>query len=255
MKKEKLSGGLIPSDIKKDLVKDRHLKNISFLSANGNKWFYIALLSIVANIGQQIGWHRADKRFAENVQVAWVKMQPNGVTDIEIADKEKPVDFFMNTVESKLSEWTEKRFSKRKATIKTDYGFARLMMSPELQTDFMDNYKAAEVAAKLMACAECQEVETKVREVQMLDKDKIESTRNSQLYTSLIFITEQTKSKEGRIMSCENKIITVLWKFRPVADIVNKRDELKYNPLGQDIVRYDPKRDPTPVDLNACKAL
>lgn len=252
---EKITGGLIPNDQQKKLISTRHAKTLAAITTDRNKWFYITILVVLLSIGQQIGWHVADKRFAENVRVAWVKMYPNGHSDVEIVEDEKPIDFFVNTVESKLAEFVEKRYSKLKETISTDYGFANLMMSPQMQTDFLDNYKAADVAQKFITCAECNQEKTKVREIQMLAKDKIEQTRNRQQYTTLVFTTKQIKNKDGRIVSCENKIVTLLWTFRPVGEIVNKRSELRYNPLGQDIIRSDEKHDSTPVDLNACKKL
>ncbi len=255
MSKEKLKSGLIPSNTHAEMVRNRHAKNMSHLKADRQKWFYTSLFLALLSAVLAFGWHKADKRFAENVRVAWVKMYPNGHTDTEIAENEKPVDFFMSTVESKLSEWTEKRFSKRKETILTDYGFAKMMMGETMKVDFTENYHAAEVAAKFIACSECLQVNVKVREVQLLDKDKIDGSRTRQQYTTLVFMTEQSKSKEGKIVSCENKIITILWSFRPVGEIVERRDELRYNPLGQDLIRADYKNDPTPVDLNNCKKL
>lgn len=252
---EKLTGGLIPTKQQEKLLNERHTKSMTNIKTDRNKWFYITVVVSLLSIGQQIGWHVADKRFAENVRVAWVKMYPNGHSDVEIVDEEKPVDFFINTVESKLTEFVEKRYSKLKATIATDYGFANLMMSPQMQTDFLDNYKAVEVSDKFINCVECNEIRTKVREIQILAKDKIEQTRNRQQYTTLVFATSQIKNKDGRIVSCENKIVTLLWTFRPISEIVNKRSELRYNPLGQDIIRADEKNDPTPIDLNACKKL
>jgi hypothetical protein len=255
MNKEKLKSGLIPSDTHAEMVKNRHAKNMAHLLADRQKWFYATVFLSLLSAVLAFGWHKADKRFAENVRVAWVKMYANGHTDTEIAENEKPVDFFMTTVESKLSEWTEKRFSKRKETILTDYGFAKMMMGEEMKVDFTENFNAAEVAAKFIACTECLQITAKVREIQLWDKDKIEGTRNKQQYTALVFTTEQSRSKEGKIVSCENKIITILWTFRPMGDVVNRRDELRYNPLGQDLIRADYKNDPTPIDLNNCKKL
>ena len=253
--KEKLSGGLIANNTHEEMVKNRHAKTMAHITVDRNKWFYVAMISLICNVGQQIGWHKADKRFAENVRVAWVKMYPNGLTDTEIADVEKPVDFFMNTVDSKLKEWIKKRYSMNKATITSDYGFAHFMMSEKMKTDFMDNYKAPDIASAFKKCNDCQEINVKIRDLRMIDKEKIENTRNGQQYTAMALTTEQKLNKEGRIVSCENKITTILWKFRSIAEVANKPSELEYNPLGQEIIASDSRTDPVPIDINACKKL
>lgn len=246
--------GVVPENTNKIMQK----KNPNFLSVvttERNRWFLVAVLSIGANIGQQIGWHKADARFANNVRVSYVKMFPNGVTEIEIADNEKPPEFFPRTVESKLVEWTTKRYRKKKATIASDYGFAHIFMSEKERVNFMHNYNAPEVIEKLNKCPECGEVDVKVRNLQIVDKDGVPNTRKLQQYSTLAFITEQHSNKEGKLINCKNKIVSILWTFRPIEQVSSRKDELFANPLGQDIISSEIKDDPTPIDLAACKKL
>lgn len=254
-KREVQPGALVPENIQEQMAKHRHTKNLAASKANENKWFFVALASTLLAGVCAYGWHNADKRFAENVRVEWVKLSPNGTYVVEYAERDKPVQYFDRTVESKLSEFAEKRYSKRRETISTDYGFASLMMSPELRTDFMENEKAAKVAADLVECKECAQVENIIRDVQSIDKDLVPGSKDRQQYNALIFSTFKIREKGGRVTGCANKIITLIWTFRPKEEILNRRDELRYNPLGQEIIRSTIRDDPTVVSEQECKKL
>lgn len=254
IRRKTVPGALIPEGEKEGLKKARYTKTIAMARAAENRWFYVALASLALACVTTYGWHQADKRFAENVRVAYVKLAPNGTSFVEYEENGKPVDFYKTTVEGKLAEWVEKRYSKRKSTITTDYGFAHLMMSTELQNDFMVNEKAATVAAEVTACANCTQKEMKIRDIQSIDKDLVPGSSTRQQYNTLVFAIERTRESSGTV-TCINKIVTLLWTFRPMKEIVNKRDELRYNPLGQEIIRSSIRDDPTKVSDQECRSL
>lgn len=247
-------GGLVPLDAKESMKKERHTKTLANYKANENRWFYTAIAAIAIACVNGLGWHNADKRFAENVRVAYVKLSPNGTYVVDYEDEQKSVDYFTATVESKLSEFVEKRYSKRRDTITTDYGFARLMMSPEMRTDFMENYEAAKVAAELVECHQCAQITSKIRDVQSIDKDLVPGSKSRKQYNTLVFSTLQTKDQSGKV-SCKNQIVTLIWTFRPKEEIVTKREELRYNPLGQEVIRSTIRDDPTIVTEKECRNL
>lgn len=231
------------------------MTNIGQAKADKNRWFYACVILTLLSTFLVIGWYRADKRFAENVQVAYVKLSADGTSFIEYADSDKPVNFYASTVESKLSEFVEKCYSRRRETILTDFGFCNLLMSPDLSAQFRETFQAQKVAADLKACTDCDQVTTRIREITGIDRDKITTRKESYQYTNLVFVTDQYVNKAGRVYKCENKIITVLWQFRPMAEVVNRRDELRYNPLGMEVIRSDPRNDPTPINIDACLKL
>jgi hypothetical protein len=253
-RRKTVPGALVPEDEKEVLKKSRLTKSIATSRANENRWFYVALASTAVACLTSFGWHQADKRFAENVRVAYVKLAPNGTYFVDYSDDKNPVEFYKATVESKLAEWVEKRYSKRKSTITTDYGFAHLMMSTELQNDFMVNEQAAKVAAEVVACGNCSEKDMKIREVQSIDKDLVPGSTTREQYNTLVFAIEKKREQSGQV-SCSNKIITLIWTFRPQAEIVNKREELRYNPLGQEIIRSTIRDDPTRVPEQECRTI
>lgn len=254
-RRETEPGGLLPEVAQPNAKERRHAKSVSNAKADANRWFYVAVCSMLMTCVVGAGWYKADKRFAENVRVAWVKLSPNGTYVVEYADEEKPVDYFTATVESKLAEYAEKRFSKRRETISTDYGFANLMQESELSVHFMENEKAAAVAAEVVDCQNCPQTHNKIRTIQSIDKDLAPGSSKNQQYTTLVFSTMQNRDKNGKITSCENKIITLLWTFRPRSQIVDKTDQLRYNPLGMGIIRDTIRDDPTVITDQECRKL
>lgn len=254
-KRDVQPGGLMPEDAREAMAKHRFTTSLAKSKTNENKWFYVAMASMLMTSFMAWGWHSADKRFAENVRVEWVKLSPNGTYVVEYAEHEKPLQYFDRTVESKLSEFVEKRYSKRRETISTDFGFASLMMSPELRTDFIENEKAPKVAADFVECKECAQIENVIRDVQSIDKDLVPGSKDRNQYNALIFSTFKSREKGGRITGCSNKIITLIWTFRPKEEILNKRDDLRYNPLGMEVIRSTIRDDPTAVSDQDCKKL
>jgi hypothetical protein len=245
--------GLIPRDKYHDkLLKSRMAKEASEIKVTRN-YLAIAIIGLILACFALIrGWQVAEKRFAENVRVSYVKLSPNGSYNVEYEDENKPVDFFKTTVDSKLSEFVEKRFSKRKNTITYDYGFSNLFLSPQLSNQFLNDYKAAKVAAEHLSCVNCSDEVFEVRNLQGLAADVIPNTKDDQEYTTLVFARMKKISTEGFTTDCSNKMVTLLWHFRAKNEVVSKRDQLKFNPLGMEILRADIKNDPTPVSLAEC---
>lgn len=252
-RREIVPGGLVDADHAKSLKRGRMSRTLSALRADNNKLFYVLIVVAAQSVFANIGWREAERRYAEDVRIAYIKMDKDGTTDVTFEEKEKPDSFFESTVESKLIEYTERRFSKRRETITPDYGFAMLFQEPELRTEFLVNQNAADEAAKLVACKDCKSVSVKVRDIQMVDKDPIPTTRTRQQYTTLVFTTFVNKTRAGDIESCENKIITYIWTFRAKKQVVKRNDELKYNPLGQGIIRETMRDDPTVIPVAECK--
>jgi hypothetical protein len=245
--------GLIAHDkLHQALIKSRMAKDLSELKVSLNYMAVALITMIILTIAVTFFWMQSDKRFAENVRVSYVKLEPSGSYQVEFEDESKPIDFFKATVDSKLSEWVEKRYSKRKATITTDYGFSNLMMSEQLSNAFLMDFKAAKVAAVHVSCFNCADEELKVRNLQNLSADPIPGTKNDIEYSTLVFARQRKILTNGLVGECTNKMITILWHFRSKGEIVAKRDQLIFNPLGMEVLRADEKVDPTPVSTADC---
>ncbi|WKB50510.1 VirB8/TrbF family protein [Eleftheria terrae] len=248
-------GGLMDQqEYQTGLKKGRYAATQAFLRASRNigairEFILLALLIFVT-----FAWYRADERFANNVRVAWVKLMPDGTTSVEYADESTKIDFFPATVESKLSEYVERRFSKLRKSIDADYGFANLLMSDKLSKEFTDpnGYNAAEVSARLANCDGCNETQVTVRNLQSIDKDPLPKSKKDYLFTTLAFVRVKETNKDHQVVDCKNQIITLIWTFRPTEKIVARRAELRYNPIGIEIDRESVRDDPTPVNIKEC---
>jgi len=256
--REMTPGGLIPagSSFHEQLRKGRLKATTAFLQTRSNWQSLTIVFLVLLCLFLGLQWKVADERFANNVRVEWVKLSPDGSSTVVFADDNKPVEFFQSTVDANLTSWVEKRYSKLKATVTTDYGLASIFMANDMRTDFMTHFEkvgAPKAAAQLAGCNDCGEVETKVRNIQTIDQDPIPGKKDDQLYTTLAFVLERQIAKDGAVTDCKNKIYTMLWHFRTKAETASRKDELRYNPLGQEIVRPPSERDdPTPVKPDEC---
>ena len=247
------SGQLMPLDMQSALLKGRQ-KSLVALLRSSHTWLGIITIGLLlTNLFSMAQWKKAERKFEENVRVTYVKLSPNGTYAIDYENEEasRP-EYFKTTVESKLSEWIEKRYSKRASTIRNDYGFANLMMGPELSTSFLKEQKAAEVAAQHSTCADCPQETVMWRTFKDLDDDYQPGSKKDKQYTTLAFALRKTTNKDHQTTGCRNLIITLIWRFRPMSEVVSRRDELRYNPLGQEILRADLQEDPSPISLEQC---
>lgn len=246
------AGGLIPEGHHKELTRKRRAGELAVLRTERNALAIALVVSLAVALLTVVGWMRADDRFANNVRVAWVKLSPNGTYQVEWSDEGKGVQAYASTVESKLTEWVQRRFSKMRHTIGVDYGFARMFMSEKLSTQFMTEFNAPKVAAEMVSCTTCDEIEVTVRNLDSIDKDILPGKKKEELFTTLAFVVERKIDPDGRVTGCQNKIITLYWKFRPVAETASRKKELTANPLGQEFDRYSVRDDPTPVSAEDC---
>lgn len=248
-------GRQLPDEVQQALINTRIPAINALKKTYETRFFFLSVLFGLIGMFCAFGWFVSDKRFAENVRVAYVKLSPAGPTEVEYSDNDKPVDFFETTVNSKLTEWVVKRYSKRKETITDDYAFAYLFLSPQLKTDFLANFDAAKVSSEFEKCNQCEQVNIKVRNIKQLEAGNQPGSERHQQYTNLIYVVSQHRSADGRLMQCHNQLLTVLWRIRDKSETVKHKDELPYNPLGQEIIRADYSDDPTPITLDECKKM
>lgn len=244
--------GLIPDTVITKLRAQSRFDLLAAASADRARWFVAFLLLSGITLFSAIGWYTADQRFASNVRVAWVKLDPSGAYTVEFADQARPVEFFQTTLESKISEFVEKRYRKNAATITGDYRFVGFFLSPKLVAQFLgqDDYNAARVAAELSDCkARCLERDVRVRVVQ--HRTQIPSTIPEQgratLYETLVFTTFTERKPDGTVVDRRNAIVQMGWRIKGKDEIAANKGSLVANPLGLEILSLDLKEDPTPV--------
>jgi len=218
------------------------LERDALLSAERNRWFFVSLGLLVLCLLLGLEVIRANARFANNVQVAWVKMAPNGMWDIDFFDEDRGPEFFQSTIDYMLSQFVERRYSKVRASIKNDYGFALQFMGPKLARSFMDGdqYNApGKVAVFLDGGA--NETLIKIRAIDHYDSDvttfgRVEGT----LYRSNIFVEETMRSNDGALLgNPKKKIVALQWRIKSKEEIQADKKGLRTNPIGLEVIKAD----------------
>jgi hypothetical protein len=246
--------GMVPEAVIKKVRAHSRYDVMAAVTADRARWFMAFMMLGCLTMLAAFGWYAADARFANNVRVAWVKLDPSGAYTVEFADQVRPAEFFQATLESKLSEFVQKRYRKSAATISNDYMFVGYFLSPQLAAQFLgkEDYNAARVAAELIECKRrCLEREVKVRVVQHRTRTplRIPERSDSVLYDSMVFTTFTERKPDGSIADRRNAIVQISWRIKGKDEIAANKAALVANPLGLEILSLDLKEDPTPVSM------
>ncbi|KKJ75220.1 hypothetical protein WH95_19570 [Kiloniella litopenaei] len=211
-----------------------------------NRWLtVVAVLSLLIAVFSMYFAYVSNERFANNVRIAWVKLAPDGSHTMEfLEDGGASNRWFDATVTTSLMNFTEARFSKKRATIEGDFGFAQYYYSPQMLTQFMTDFNAPQVAAELLDCHACNEVEIKVRALD--HSDYIAPTDKSEtVYRSTMYVTETIRTPSGGLVSRENKLIHITWKQFDISEVTSNPEMLRANPVGVQILDHSVRKDLT----------
>jgi|JI10StandDraft_1071094.scaffolds.fasta_scaffold42960_2 hypothetical protein len=219
------------------------------LIVDRNKWAILCIVLSVILLITVIGWYKANERFANHVRVAFVKLDSSGSTSVSFYDENSRPTYFLNTINSLLTNYVERRYSKIPYSISADYGYAINFMSPQMQNNFLHTYKAAEVAAKFSTCRECAQVQVKVRTIAHEESDStLLNGKPGTIYRSTVFVRSTELNPDGSVISKVNEIIMLIWTLRDLNSLSGKLDEIQANPIGIEILSDSLKSDPTPVN-------
>ncbi|MCZ4283086.1 hypothetical protein O4H49_20040 [Kiloniella laminariae] len=187
----------------------------------------------------------SNERFANNVQVAWVKLSPDGTHEVKVlADGGADERWFDTTIDASLMNYAESRFKKQKETIEADYGFAQYFMGDALLYQFMEEYNAPKVAAEFIACSNCNQTLVKVRAIDHQQYLAPQNNKNA-VYRSTLYVTEIERTPEGFLVGQKNLLIPITWKLRDVGEITENPALLQANPLGIKIIEEAVRQDLT----------
>ena len=216
----------------------RSQQELAQARAQTNWWRFTSVIFGLVAGGAILGWHSADIRYENSRQMTWVKMYPNGQTQVEYWDDDgNPNRWHQATINSGLIEWIDHRFRKHKETIASDYGWVLPWMAEDLQKSFVGkgegDYNAAKVAADYEGSNGAR-VDTWVR---ALDHNTVDTPDPNNHLTATVETTAYVQFKHyGASVSttCENKIVKLLWTLRPVAEIPKDPNNpyLRVDPLG-----------------------
>lgn len=233
----------ITPDVPKPVVRD------ALLAADRNRWFYVSVGLLVLCLLLGLQTMQANKRFAENVRVAWVKMSPSGTWDIEFHDESRGADFYPATIDYMLAQFVERRYSKVRNSIKTDYGFSLQFMAPQMARTFIDSeqFNAAGVVAEFLEQREGAETFIKVGPIDHYDSD-ITNFAGSEgtLYRTNIFVTENKQNKDGSLAADPvPRIVSIQWRIKSKGEVAGDKNMLRINPIGLEVIKSEILDDPS----------
>jgi len=230
-------GLYVESAYQDSLAAKRSQTELARAHANTHFWRLATLLALgVAGLAV-LGWHRADDRFANNVRIAWVKLSPDGASQVQYFDDGGAGNrFFQATVNASLINYVEHRYRQRKETISADYGYALNFMGEPVRGQFLTDFNAPKLAAAIESCPSCDQTDIAVR---AMDHDTMVTpdghNAETTVYETTAYITETLLTTGGSRVP-KNKIVKLVWSLRPVKDLTAKIDMLKVNPLGLQII-------------------
>ena len=241
-------GVSIPADLQRVLRGNKDIEKTVALRVDRNRWFFVVLALFGILVFALKDAHQANDRFANNVRVAWVKLAPNGTSQVEYEDEQKAASFFTTTVDAKLIEYVERRYSKKSTSIVDDLNFAYALMSDQMGMYFIKEEKAQEAAAKFVKCTQCNQVKVEVRTLQPLEKIDAsylaKGGENNNIYSTLAFATETERNSNGEVVGTpKNIIVTLRYRFKNKREILATREQLRLNPIGMEIIDESKKID------------
>jgi len=230
-------GRFLESTWQDSLAAKRSQTELARAHANTNFWRLATLLAMGVAGFAVMGWRQADDRFANNVRIAWVKLSPDGASQVQYFDDGGAGNrFFQATVNASLINYVEHRYRRRKETVSADYGYALQFMGDPVRGPFLADFNAPKVAAALESCPSCDQIDVSVR---AMDHDTMVTPdgRNAEtsVYETTAYITETVLTTGGARVPA-NKIVKLVWSLRPVKELTRRIDMLKVNPLGLQIV-------------------
>ncbi len=214
-----------------------------------NRWSLATIVLALITLISVIGWFIADDRFANHVKVAFVKLSPSGSFDVSYYDENSKPTYFINTINSLLSNYVERRFSKESYSISSDYGYALNFMSPELKNSFINDYKAAQIAAEFSSCRNCQQIQVRVRTTPQNEESDsaIIDGKPGTVYHTTVFARATELNPDGTTLSKINEIISLTWTIQDISTLPDNLDAIEANPIGIVILAESVKVDPTPA--------
>lgn len=215
-----------------------------------NALIVVTILALFVMALAMLFWMRAEARFAQNVRVAFVKMAPNGSTQVEYYEDGADANrWYQATINKSLMDYVEHRYQEKHGTISYDWGFAMQFMSDELQKQFVNNFNAAKVAAAFEATPGTPGIDANVRAIdhdELLTPNGPKDDDGQHIINSTVYLRLTQYAPDGRPKDVQNKILRLVWHFRPKSELT--KDMLRANPLGIAITQERLTDDLTPAE-------
>ncbi|OUI89028.1 hypothetical protein HK19_15380 [Acetobacter persici] len=233
-------GGVIDEATKRkiDLITGvRSQREVASLKAERNVWRFVSCGLVVGIIFAAAGWRKADDRWANDVRIAWVKLQPDGRSEAALwNDGGNANRFYEPFINTALINFVEHRYRHIRSTIVSDYGYAAQFMSPQLRAEFLGSGKAADEATAFEETGNGGEYSIKVSAIDhntMVNPDV--ANRQSIVVDSTVYISEHPLDGSHKDIK---KIVKITWRLTPLANLQRSWEQLRDNGPGIEILSY-----------------
>lgn len=233
----------------------RQANEVPALIVDRNKWMAFAFILLLLLVFAFVSYVQASARARNNTQVIYLKMYKDGHWDVDMAESNREVEFMPSVVDSILKTWIQRRFQEQAGSVRNDYGYANLLMSPQLAGAFMDPAQgnAIKKAAKIVDCAQCSPKQVFIRTLSHYDSENVNFGKiPGVVYRTNAFIAINTVNKDsGVIDHSDRKIVAIEWRLMTKAEILanvrakDGQDWLQADPIGLQITKYELLGDPS----------
>jgi len=222
------------------------------LSVDRNRWFFfsIALLLVIVFMG--IITLNATNKAANNQELLYVKLQPDGTWDVGKYEPQDKQLFYKSTINSLLEKYLIVRFGVQPETVKRDYGEAATFMAPALYQSFVGSqegdFNAVQKAADIQANTD--KARRELVEWKFVDHyDQVSAVFGTEEGTAIrsnIYFKKTTKTASGMtIGEPEHLIARLQWRLLPKSELAKKSEAwLRANPIGLQVISQDIIEDP-----------
>lgn len=225
-------------------------ESVSMVAASATwstRFFVMALGALlVAGIAVAHTWI-ITARYQREARLTYVKLATDGTWSLD-QNVGETVDYFDATLRQVLYDWAERRYSKRKATILSDWGIAHTMLAPTLQNWFVNVFRASEVAAEHVACSTCDDTVLEVRAHQHLSElPRVIGEEDSEPFVTLLYASAREIPAGAVTPRAETrKLIKLQWRFLRKTTIQAHPELLRYNPIGVQVLAVEISDDTQP---------
>ncbi|OKO09701.1 hypothetical protein AM487_006355 [Pseudomonas aeruginosa] len=198
------------------------------------------------------------EKASRNLEIAYVKLYPNGNREISYFKRQPYQEYLPATVDSLLKDFIRVRFGVFPATITRDYGQVGMFVSGALYQRFVDEEKNggfdAVKKAAAIAAKEATEDRISIADIWIDHYDTVPavfSNKSSEVVRTNIYYTKVSTSPQGFEKGRTAKIARLQWRLvdkKELEELASKNTKiLDVNPIGLEIVDYEEIDDPAGI--------
>lgn len=228
-------------------------KKNSELRADRNRWFLV-VIAMLGYIGfQQYQNHENFVLAQTNKEVVFVKLYPDGTSDVGEFKPGDETQFFRSTIDSAFELFVKSRYGVQPETVRKDFGIAGVFMSQPMYNSFTSTqdggFDAAQKATDIEANKNADRVEIVWGFADHYDTiPAVFNKKKGEMVRSNIHYTEITKTAAGIVKpgGVKQKIMRAQWRLLTKKELATHSQKwLRVNPVGVEIVQQDVIDDPS----------